>query len=531
MWKAKKKQEEQSKKFENWEGPPTMLGRLARLAKKNEAKQNKSDRIVLRASFRLAKRPQSASHIKQKVLGSQHAKMFDSLVGSQAYQAELTSKRNTAKTESGFSALPGQRIKTVYEPGVLPRYPVFHKVTIVALTTSRLVVDYALYLKPDKKTVEEEVEVGNQEYVKRKVSRTHRKESLRVLARILKVVFGKCSSLVEQTFGCCAKPNMMPWVAKYIVKKNTPKPSKEKPRMLSSKVEDLAWSGLKKLWLVVRTELGTSLESILQSHQEATKQKCLLKSRVPTNKVPQEVKHCYYLHNTKIFDCRNDDLATKKTKLWLIQADLVAPVVGNFDKQKHNIVNKAVKQLTKEMHAKVLDVKHVESIKPDEAPTKNAWALCKYEFAKVDMLDVDKYQDLFEENIPTHLNELTTLVQNELQNFKVLAYKFDYQKPDNYSPGNYLASSTLSILAKTDFQGHVDYIASTKTKKFGSNQASTQASTQATKQATKQALKKVVEQAAKRIHKEANKHALRYAKSSSTNILITSIDKVGFSVF
>jgi hypothetical protein len=121
MWKAKKEQEQQSKKFENmYEAPPTMLGRLARLTKKMKPKQNKSDRIVLRASFRLVKRPQSASHVKQRVLASQHAKMFDSLVGSQAYQSELTSKRNTAKTESGFSGLPGQRIKTVYEPGVLP---------------------------------------------------------------------------------------------------------------------------------------------------------------------------------------------------------------------------------------------------------------------------------------------------------------------------------------------------------------------------------------------------------------------------
>lgn len=499
MWKAKQQQKRFNQKYDNmYEAPQTKLGRLAKLAKNAlMPKKKTSGRVALRAQFKLGK-ARSTTSIKQRVLDSEHAKLFDSLVNSKAYESFLTNRRNTARTSTGFSAVPGQKIKTAYEQGVLPRYPVFVKANIVALTSSRLVVDYTVDLKRDTKQVELKVQQIDDTFAPRKFTRTHRRESLRVLARVLKHTFSALPKVVEAMFGCVLEPSMMPWPAKYVLN-NPAKPAKRAPTLMSSKVEDLVWSGLKRLWVVVTTKHGADLEGILQSYQESMKRKCVVKSKLATNKVPKEVEHCYYLKNIKVLDWRAQSTTTKQ---FVLCADLVAPVVGDFSgKQKQRIVNQALSKLTKAMHLAydaILDVKPVDSA-TNLAPSKHAWALCKFDFAKVDGLDEGKYKRLFDKDRNRLLAELTQLVQAELTNFKALACKFECQVPDGRVG---LASESLWVLARTDFKEHV--VQSTS--------------------------KQAVKQAAKRIQKESNKYGLYYAKSGSTDALVGSLERIGFLV-
>lgn len=119
MWKAKQQQKQQQHKFANMVhdmnegGRSTKLARLARRAKNALMPEKKtSGRVVLRAQFKLGNARISTTSIKQHVLDSEHAKLFDSLVNSKAYESLLTNKRNTARTNSGFTAVPGQKIKT-----------------------------------------------------------------------------------------------------------------------------------------------------------------------------------------------------------------------------------------------------------------------------------------------------------------------------------------------------------------------------------------------------------------------------------
>lgn len=501
MWKAKQQQKRFNQKHENmYEAPQTKLGRLARLAKRAlMPKKKNSGRVVLRAQFKLDK-ARSTTSIKQRVLDSEHAKLFNSLVQSKAYESFLTNRRNTARTSTGFSAVPGQKIKTTYEQGVLPRYPVFVKASIVALTSSRLVVDYTVDLKRDTKQIELKVQRIDDTFAPRKFTRTHRRESLRVLARVLKHTFSALPKVVEAMFGCVLEPSMMPWPAKYVLEK-TAKPTKRALTLKSSKVEDLVWSGLKRLWVVVTTTQGADLEGILQSYQESMQKqrKCVVKSKQATNKVPKEVEHCYYLKNIKVLDWRAQSTTTKQ---FVLCADLVAPVVGDFSgKQKQRIVNQALSKLTKQMHLAndaILDVKPVD-LTTNSAPSKHAWALCKFDFAKVDELDEGKYKRLFDKDRNRLLAELTQLVQPELTNFKALACKFECQVP--YGRMGF-ASESLWVLARTDFKEHV---------------------VQGTS-------KQAVKQAAKRIQKESNKYGLHYAKSGSTDALVVSLERIGFLV-
>ena len=498
MWKAKQQQKRVTQKFENmYEAPPTKLGRLTRLAKNALIPKRKtSDRVVLRAQFKLGNARTSTTSIKQHVLDSEHAKLFDSLVNSKAYESLLTNKRNMARTKTGFTAVPGQKIKPFYEQGVLPRYPVFVKSNIVVLTSSRLVVDYTVDLKRDTKQVKENVEQVDGTFAPRKFTRPHRRESLRVLARVLKHTFLTSPKVVEVMFGCAAQPGVLPWPAKYVLEK-TVKPTKRALTLKSSKVEDLVWSGLNKIWVVVTTKHGADLDGILRTYQESMQRKCVVKSKLATNKVPKEVKNCYYLKNAKILDSRAQSATTTQ---YVLRADLVAPVVGDFSiKKKQSIVNQALSKLSKAMHLAydgLLDIKSVDS-SSNSAPSKHAWALCKFDFAKVDGLDEGKYKRLLDKDRNKLLAELTQMVQVELTNFKALACKFECQ---NGRMG--LASVSLWVLARTDFKEHV--VQSTS--------------------------KQAVKQAAKRIQKEINKHGLYYAKSGSTDALVISLEKIGFVV-
>ena len=500
MWKAKQQQKRLTQKFENmYEAPATKLGRLARIAKKAlMPKRKTSARVVLRAHFKLGNARISTTSIKQHVLDSEHAKLFDSLVNSKAYESLLTNKRNMAKTKAGFTAVPGQKIKTVYEQGVLPRYPVFVKANIVALTSSRLVVDYTVDLKRDTKQVEENVKQVDNTFAPRKFTRSHRRESLRVLARVLKHTFLTSPKVAEAMFGCVLEPSVLPWPAKYVLEK-TAKPTKRALTLKSSKVEDLVWSGLNKIWVVVTTKHGADLDGILRTYQESMQKqhKCVVKSKLATNKVPKEVEHCYYLKNTKVLDSRAQSATTTQ---YVLRADLVAPVVGDFSgKQKQRIVNQALIKLSKAMHLAydgLLDIKSVHS-SSNSAPSKHAWALCKFDFSKVDGLDEGKYKRLLDKDRNRLLAELTQMVQSELTNFKALACKFECQ---DGRMG--LASESLWVLARTDFKEHV--VQSTS--------------------------KQAVKQAAKRIQKESNKHGLYYAKSGSTDALVISLEKIGFVV-
>lgn len=375
----------------------------------------------------------------------------------------------------------------------------FVKANIVALTSSRLVVDYTVDLKRDTKQVEENVEQVDGTFAPRKFTRSHRRESLRVLARVLKHTFLTSPKGVEAMFGCVLEPSMMPWPAKYVLEK-TAKP-KRALTLKSSKVEDLVWSGLKRLWVVVTTKHGADLDGILRSYQESMQKqhKCVVKSKLATNKVPKEVEHCYYLKNTKILDSRAQSATTTQ---YVLCADLVAPVVGDFSiKQKQRIVNQALSKLSKAMHLAydgLLDVKSVDS-SANSAPSEHAWALCKFDFAKVDGLDEGKYKTLFDKDRNRLLAELTQMVQSELTKFKALACKFECQVPDGRMG---LASESLWVLARTDFKEHV--VQSTS--------------------------KQAVKQAAKRIQKETNKYGLYYTKSYSTDALVISLEKIGFTV-
>ena len=499
MWKAKQQQN-----HDPYEAPRTKLAKLARLARRAKKalipKRKTSDRVVLRAQFKLGNARISTTSIKQRVLDAEHAKLFNSLVNSKAYESLLTNKRNMARTKAGFTAVPGQKIKPFYEQGVLPRYPVFVKANIVVLTSSRLVVDYTVDLKRDTKQIELNVEKIDGTVAPRKLTRSHRRESLRVLARVLKHTFLTSPKVVEAMFGCVLEPSMMPWPAKYVLEK-TAKPAKRVLTLNSSKVEDLVWSGLKRLWVVVTTKHGADLDGILRSYQESMQKqhKCVVKSKLATNKVPKEVEHCYYLKNAKILDSRAQ---SETTKQYVLQADLVAPVVGNFSgKQKQRIVNQALSKLSKAMHLAhdgLLDVKSVDSV-TNSAPSEHAWALCKFEFAKVSELDEGKYKTLLDKDRNRLLAELTQLVQAELTNFKALACKFECQVPEGRMG---LASESLWVLARTDFKEHV--VQSTS--------------------------KQAVKQAAKRIQKESNKYGLPYAKSGSTDALVISLEKIGFTV-
>jgi hypothetical protein len=512
MWKAKQQQKRFTQRFENmYEAPPTKLGRLARIAKNALMPEKKtSGRVVLRAQFKLGNARTSTTSIKQHVLDSEHAKLFNSLVNSKAYESLLTNKRNMARTKTGFTAVPGQKIKPFYEQGVLPRYPVFVKANIVVLTSSRLVVDYTVDLKRDTKKVEQNVKQVDNTFAPRKFTRSHRRESLRVLARVLKHTFLTSPKVVESMFGCVLEPSVLPWPAKYVLEKTT-KPTKRALTLKSSKVEDLVWSGLNKIWVVVTTKHGADLDGILRTYQESMQKqhKCVVKSKLATNKVPKEVEHCYYLKNIKVLDSRAQSATTTQS---VLQADLVAPVVGDFSgKQKQRIVNQALSKLSKAMHLAydgLLEVKSVHS-SANSAPSKHAWALCKFDFAKVDGLDEGKYKRLLDKDRNRLLAELTQMVQVELTNFKALACKFECQdgrvvasirRPFESRMG--LASESLWVLARTDFKEHV--VQSTS--------------------------KQAVKQAAKRIQKESNKYGLPYAKSDSTDALVISLEKIGFTV-
>lgn len=194
-----------------------------------------STRVVLRASFKLGDTKRPAS-IKQHVLGPEHAKLFGSLVRSNAYESLLTNKRNTARTKTGFTAVSGQIIKPIYEQGVLPRYPVFVKANIAVLTSSRLVVNYTVDLKRDTKQIKRNAwqrtawwQPGQAYYVKQvHDTYAHRRESLRVLARVLKSTFSALPKIAESMFGCVVKPSMLPWPAKYVFE-HTAKPVKRAP--------------------------------------------------------------------------------------------------------------------------------------------------------------------------------------------------------------------------------------------------------------------------------------------------------------
>ena len=206
--------------------PRTKLARLGRLVKKHLMPKT-SARVVLRASFKLGDTKSPAS-IKQHVLGPEHAKLFGSLVRSKAYESLLTDRRNTARTKTGFTAVPGQIIKPIYEQGVLPRYPVFVKAKIAVLTSSRLVVNYTVDLKRDTKQIKRDVQQLDDTYAPRMFTREHRRESLRVLARVLKSTFSASPKIAESMFGCVVKPSMLPWPAKYVFE-HTAKPVKRAP--------------------------------------------------------------------------------------------------------------------------------------------------------------------------------------------------------------------------------------------------------------------------------------------------------------